>query len=183
MSKDVCFVEGCLPVPRVRACSSGASLFLACKPVPRVQACSSGASLFEGCGIHGSPRASRSSARASQSSPKAPPDPPTGSPRASPSYAALWGGSGGSGLVLSVKTCGFRTIWNSSPEPREPRDPGKWWQDPRLGPPHPTRAGGQDDGSYTNSLKIRGCLYITCASTYEIHPTYVHTHASSWSCI
>ncbi len=30
----------------------------------------------------------------SQSSPKAPPDPPTGSPRASPSYAALWGGSG-----------------------------------------------------------------------------------------
>ncbi len=27
--------------------------------------------------------------------PKALPDPPTGSPRASPSYAALWGGSGG----------------------------------------------------------------------------------------
>ncbi len=31
---------------------------------------------------------------------------------------------GGRGLVLTVKTCGFRTIWNSSPMPRMPR---KWW--------------------------------------------------------
>ncbi len=26
--------------------------------------------------------------------------------------------------------------------------------------PHPTRAGGQDDGSYTNSLKKLGCKHL-----------------------
>ncbi len=49
LSKDVCLFLGCKPVPRVQACSSRASLFLACKPVPRVQACSSRASLLLGC--------------------------------------------------------------------------------------------------------------------------------------
>ena len=47
---------------------------------------------------------------------------------------------------MTVKTCGFRTIWNSSrepPEPREPRDPAKWWQDPQLGPPIPHAPGAR----------------------------------------
>ena len=51
-----------------------------------------------------------------------------------------------SGLVLTVKTCGFRTIWNSlrmPREPPEPREPGKWWQDPQLGPPIPHAPGAR----------------------------------------
>ena len=88
---------------------------------------------------------------ASQSSPKAPPAPPTGSPRPSPSYAALWGGvRGGSGLVLTVKTCGFRTIWNSVTEPGGATEVVSR---PATRTPHPTRTGGQDDGNYTNYLK------------------------------
>ena len=53
------------------------------------------------------------------------------------------GVQGESGLALRVKTCGFRTIWNSLRISRGPA--GRT--------PHPTCAGGQDDGSYTNSLK------------------------------
>ncbi len=53
------------------------------------------------------------------------------------------GVQGRSGLVLTVKTGGFRTIWNSSPEPREPPEPRKWWQDPRLGPPIPHAPGAR----------------------------------------
>ena len=37
-------------------------------------------------------------------------------------------------------------------QPRIPREPAKWWQEVRLGAP--VHAGGQNDGSYTNSLKL-----------------------------
>ena len=34
----------------------------------------------------------------------------------------IWGGGGGSGLALTVKTHGVRTIWNSSPESADSAD-------------------------------------------------------------
>ncbi len=97
-----------------------------------------------------SPRASRSSARASQSSPKAPPDPPTSSPRASPSYAALWGGSGGVRARFESKN-----IWFSHNLELVADFTGaaEVVARPAGRTPRPTCAGGQDDGSYTNSLK------------------------------
>ncbi len=66
----------------------------------------------------------------------------------------LWAGlgpgwfGGGRGLVLTIKTYGFRTIWNSI------RMPPEVVARPAARTPHPTRAGGQDDGSYTNSTMV-----------------------------
>ncbi len=48
---------------------------------------------------------------------------------------------------------------NSSAEPADATDEGEVVSRPATRTPHPTRTGGQDDGSYTNSLKI-SCTYI-----------------------
>ncbi len=89
------------------------------------------------------PKLSQSSSRPSPSSPRT-------------SQSLLWAGlvpgcvlgwSGrGRGLTFAVKTCGFRTIWNSLSMPREPPEPpepAKWWQDPRVGPPIPHALGAR----------------------------------------
>ena len=39
----------------------------------------------------------------------------------------------------------------------EPTEPGEVVSRPATRTPHPTRTGGQDDGSYTNSLKLSLC--------------------------
>ena len=51
---------------------------------------------------------------------------------------------GGRGLALTVKTCGFRTIWNSL---RMPRIVAEVVSSTAARTPPSTRAGGQDDVS------------------------------------
>ena len=93
------------------------------------------------------------SQRASQSSLKAPPDPPTGSPRASPSYATLWGGSRGVRARFDRKNMWFSHNLEFVTDSTGAMGAGEVVARPAARTPHPTRAGGQDDGSYTNSLK------------------------------
>ncbi len=47
------------------------------------------------------------------------------------------------------------TIWNSSADPDYPPDPADRASESATRTPPSTRAGGQDDGSQTNSLKLR----------------------------
>ena len=101
------------------------------------------------------PELSRSSSRPSPSSPRT-------------SQSLLWAGlvpgcvlgwsGGGRGLTFAVKTYGFCTIWNSSTGVTGAAGAAEVVARPAARTPHPTRAGGQDDGSYTNSLKTLGSL-------------------------
>ncbi len=61
---------------------------------------------------------------------------------------------GGRGLTFAVKTYGFCTISNSSTGAAGAAGSGEVVARPAARTPYPTRAGGQDDGSYTNSLKL-----------------------------
>ena len=88
-----------------------------------------------------------------KSSSKAAPDPPTGSPRASPSYAALWGGSGEVRARFDCKNMWFSHNLEFVTGATGATGAGEVVARPAARTPHPTRAGGQDDGSYTNSLK------------------------------
>ena len=56
-------------------------------------------------------------------------------------------------VTSAVKTEGKYTIWNSSADPPDPDYPADQVSESAAGTLPSTRAGGQDDGSYTNSLK------------------------------
>ncbi len=84
--------------------------------------------------------------------------------RAMPRFGGV---QGRSGLALTVKTRGFRTIWNSSPEPREPPEPGKWWQDPRLGPPIPHAPGARMTA--VTQTPSKNCLSMGKGSAIKIY--------------
>ena len=115
--------------------------------------------------------------------PRAPPELP-GPPRAMPRFGGV---QGGSGLVLSVKTCGFRTIWNSLRMPREPREPRKWWQDPRLGPPIP-HAPGARMTAVTQTPSNKECveyieyIYIYIYGLCGIYGIYIYIYGISNVC-
>ena len=55
-------------------------------------------------------------------------------------------------------------------EPGGATEPGEVVSRPATRTPHPTRTGGQDDGSYTNSLKLKLLLgnYIPYTSVVVI---------------
>ena len=66
----------------------------------------------------------------------------------------LGGGRELSSMVNNSQLEIFGTRQRQPPERRERREPVKWWQEVRLGAPVHTRQ-SQDDGSYTNSLKLK----------------------------
>ena len=90
----------------------------------------------------------------------------------------------GSGSTGSAGSSGS-TGWNSAADPADPPDPPdppETVHDRQVGP-RVTRAGGQDDGSYTNSLKLTS--YVPPESSKKLSISEIHvdvqTHANKVS--
>ncbi len=65
-------------------------------------------------------------------------------------------------------------IWNSKRRTAVPGGAGEVVSRPAARSPHPTRTGGQDDGSYTNSLKT---VFVCVCSTW------VRASSIRWICL
>ncbi len=131
------------------------------------------------------PGLSQSSSRPSQSSPRASPS----SPRASQSLALPPEVPGpvpdGSTITVCDACAQNQAIWNSAPDPA---DPAFLVSGTAARTPPSTRAGVQDDGSYTNSLKLYfrqsdiSHMYVYMyLHMYVFMYVYRYTYTNPWS--